>query len=76
MSATETTIRAAKQFIGGEWIAAADGRTFEDRDPYTGDVIAEVPAGSREDAARPCPLLRRGSGLYTTIVSPSEGHRG
>jgi len=49
MSAIDTTIREAKQFVGGEWVDAADGRTFEDRDPYTGDVVAEIPAGSRED---------------------------
>ncbi len=52
MSATDTTIREAKQFVGGEWVDAADGSTFEDRDPYTGDVVAEIPAGSREDARR------------------------
>ena len=52
MSAIDTAIRDAKQFVGGEWVDAADGSTFEDRDPYTGDVVAEVPAGSREDARR------------------------
>jgi acyl-CoA reductase-like NAD-dependent aldehyde dehydrogenase len=39
-----------KQFIGGEWIAAES--TFEDRDPFTGDVVALVPRGTREDARR------------------------
>ena len=39
-------------FIGGEWADAADGATFEDLDPYTGEVVAEVAAGSREDARR------------------------
>jgi len=41
-----------RQFIGGEWIDAADGETFEDRDPFTGDVVATVPAGGAEDARR------------------------
>jgi acyl-CoA reductase-like NAD-dependent aldehyde dehydrogenase len=39
-------------FIGGEWADAADGATFEDLDPFTGEVVAEVAAGSREDARR------------------------
>jgi acyl-CoA reductase-like NAD-dependent aldehyde dehydrogenase len=42
--------REVKQFIGGEWVAG-DG-TFEDRDPYTGDTVALVPRGTREDAKR------------------------
>ena len=42
--------REYQQFIGGNWIDAADGATFEDRDPYTGDVVATVPAGGAEDA--------------------------
>ena len=46
----QTTQR--RQFIGGEWVDAADGRTFESLDPFTGGVVAEVAAGGREDAAR------------------------
>ncbi len=52
MTVTEVKIREVKQFIGGEWVDAADGRTFDDYDPYSGDVVAHVPAGSREDAKR------------------------
>jgi acyl-CoA reductase-like NAD-dependent aldehyde dehydrogenase len=47
---TVTDVREARQFIAGEWVGAADGRTFEDRDPYTGDLVATVPAAGREDA--------------------------
>ena len=47
---TSTTPRAYQQFVAGAWSESQDGQTFEDRDPYTGDVVAEVPAGSREDA--------------------------
>jgi acyl-CoA reductase-like NAD-dependent aldehyde dehydrogenase len=39
-----------RQFIGGEWVAAAD--TFDDLDPYTGEVMARVPRGTRYDAHR------------------------
>ena len=41
-----------RQFIGGEWVDAADGGTFESLDPFTGEVVADVAAGGREDAAR------------------------
>ncbi len=46
------TSKKHKMFIGGEWVDAANGKTFEDMNPYTGDVYAHVPAGKREDAKR------------------------
>ena len=39
-----------EQFIGGAWTPAADGRRFDDRDPYTDDVVASVAAGGPKDA--------------------------
>ena len=50
---TETWAGTVKQlFIGGEWADAEGSRTFEDFDPFTGEVVATVAAGSREDARR------------------------
>jgi acyl-CoA reductase-like NAD-dependent aldehyde dehydrogenase len=52
MSATETTARDFQHYVGGEWTAAGSGDTFEDVDPFTGDVVARVANGSRDDARR------------------------
>jgi succinate-semialdehyde dehydrogenase/glutarate-semialdehyde dehydrogenase len=41
-----------KMLIGGEWIDSASGATFEATSPSTGEVIARVPEGGREDAQR------------------------
>jgi len=49
---TKAVVREYRQFIGGAWVDAADGATFEDRDPYTGEAVATVPAGGGEDARR------------------------
>jgi acyl-CoA reductase-like NAD-dependent aldehyde dehydrogenase len=38
--------------IGPEWVAPADGRTFETIDPATGDTIAEVAQAGPEDVDR------------------------
>jgi acyl-CoA reductase-like NAD-dependent aldehyde dehydrogenase len=46
----ETTER--RLHIGGEWVDAAGGGSFEDRDPFTGEVVATVPSAGREDARR------------------------
>ena len=50
MAIVETDVRECRQFIGGKWIDAEGGDTFDDLDPFTGDVVARVAAGGREDA--------------------------
>ncbi len=46
------TVAKHKNLIGGKWVDAADGQTMEVLNPSTGDVIAEVPRCSAEDAER------------------------
>jgi acyl-CoA reductase-like NAD-dependent aldehyde dehydrogenase len=50
MATVETGIRECRLFLGGEWVDAAGGETFDDLDPFTGDVVARVAAATREDA--------------------------
>ncbi len=52
MTSVQSEIREARQFIGGEWVDADGGGTFEDLDPFTGEAVARVAAGTRADAAR------------------------
>jgi 1-pyrroline dehydrogenase len=51
---TETleTVKTYKQFIGGEFVDAADGRTADVINPANDQVIARVPASSAEDVDR------------------------
>jgi 1-pyrroline dehydrogenase len=41
-----------KNFVGGEWVDSAGGETMEVVNPSTGEVIAEVPRSTAEDADR------------------------
>jgi acyl-CoA reductase-like NAD-dependent aldehyde dehydrogenase len=50
MTTMETTER--RLHIGGDWVDAAGGGSFENRDPYTGDVVATVASAGRADARR------------------------
>jgi acyl-CoA reductase-like NAD-dependent aldehyde dehydrogenase len=50
--ATGTAKPEHRQFIGGQWVDAADGGRFDDLNPYTGEVVATVAAGTAEDARR------------------------
>jgi acyl-CoA reductase-like NAD-dependent aldehyde dehydrogenase len=51
-TAEASEIRETKHFIGGEWTDPIGGSTFEDRDPFSGDVVAHVAAGDGDDAGR------------------------
>jgi acyl-CoA reductase-like NAD-dependent aldehyde dehydrogenase len=52
MATAEADVLEVAQFVGGEWQPAAGGETFDDLDPFTGEVVARIPAGGREDAIR------------------------
>jgi len=42
--------KSPKMYIDGKWVESSSGKTFEDHNPFTGDVYANVPAGNAEDA--------------------------
>jgi len=41
-----------RMLINGEWVRAASGKTFESRNPATGDLLATVAQGDKEDIDR------------------------
>jgi vanillin dehydrogenase len=41
-----------QMFIGGQWVDALSGETFNDSNPYTGEVYATVPKGDARDVDR------------------------
>ena len=41
-----------RMWIGGEWVDASGGATFEATSPSTGEVIGTIAEGTREDAQR------------------------
>jgi len=42
--------KSPKMYIDGKWVDSSSGDTFEDLNPYTGEVYANVPAGNVDDA--------------------------
>ena len=65
-TAEASEIRETKHFIGGEWADAFGGATFDDLDPFTGDVVARV-AG--RDARRRAARDRGGRGGVRGLVA-------
>src|SRR3954470_1926699 len=48
-----------KLFIGGKWVEAASGKTFETLDPATGDLLARVAEAGVEDVDRAVAAARK-----------------
>jgi phenylacetaldehyde dehydrogenase len=42
----------SKALIGGQWVPALSGKTFETLDPATGEPLASVALGAAEDIDR------------------------
>jgi phenylacetaldehyde dehydrogenase len=65
-----------KLLIGGEWLEASSGKTFETIDPATGDVLAMVAEGGSEDVDRAVKAARSAleDGPWATM-NPSERGR-
>jgi 1-pyrroline dehydrogenase len=63
-----------KNFVGGEWVDAAEGGTAEVVNPATGETIAEVPQGSQADVDRAVEAAKRAlpDWLETTPQERSE----
>lgn len=41
-----------RMYIGGEWVEAISGRSYDDFNPYTGELFARVADGDGRDAVR------------------------
>jgi phenylacetaldehyde dehydrogenase len=48
-----------KMFIDGKWVEAASGKTFPTYNPATGEVLAQIAEGDREDIDRAVKAARR-----------------
>jgi acyl-CoA reductase-like NAD-dependent aldehyde dehydrogenase len=63
-----------RHFIGGEWVQAGNGGTYEDRNPYTGEVLAKVAAGTGDDARRAVEAAQAAFGAWSQ-TPPAERQR-
>src|ERR1700730_6612814 len=68
--------RKQKLLINGKWVDAASGKTFPTYNPATGEVLANVAAGDKEDIDRAVKAARAAfeTGPWSKI-SPSERGR-
>ena len=61
-----------RMLINGEWVRAASGKTFESRNPATGELLANVAEGDKEDIDRAVAAARRAFGGSWSKFKPYE----
>ncbi|MGC5561957.1 aldehyde dehydrogenase family protein [Streptomyces sp. FR-108] len=62
-----------KLFIGGEFVDAADGGTFETIDPHDGSVLAHVAEARREDVDRAVAAARKAFPHWSRMPAADRG---
>ena len=64
-----------KMLIGGQWVAAASGKTFETLNPATGKTLAQVAEGDAEDINRAVVAARKAfeSGPWPKMTPSQRG---
>ena len=70
MAAVESEVLEGRQFIAGEWVASAGGETFDDLDPFTGDVVGKM---SGRHAGRRAKGRRGSCGRVPGVVDRASG---
>jgi len=62
-------------FINGKWVEAASGKTFPSYNPATGEVLAQVAEGDREDIDRAVKAARKAfeSGPWAEMTASERG---
>jgi phenylacetaldehyde dehydrogenase len=75
-SVNEFLSQPRPMLIGGKWVNSASGKTFETYNPATGEILARVAEGGREDIDRAVKAARKAfeAGPWPEM-SPSERGR-
>jgi len=62
-----------KLFIGGEFVDAADGATFETIDPHDGSVIANIAEAKEEDVDRAVAAAKEAFPVWSHLAAADRG---
>jgi alpha-ketoglutaric semialdehyde dehydrogenase len=62
-----------KNFIGGEWVDAASGETFESISPADGEVLGAFPKSGPEDVDRAVAVAKEAYESWRLLPAPKRG---
>jgi alpha-ketoglutaric semialdehyde dehydrogenase len=68
-----TGTKTFQNFIGGEWVDAASGETFESTNPASGEPIGAFPRSSAEDVDRAVAVAKEAYEEWRLVPAPKRG---
>jgi aldehyde dehydrogenase (NAD+) len=68
-----TTSPNFKNFIGGEWVDAASGETFESTSPANGETIGVFPKSGSDDVDRAVAAAKAAYEEWRLVPAPKRG---
>jgi alpha-ketoglutaric semialdehyde dehydrogenase len=68
-----TSVREFKNYIGGEWVDAGSGETFESTSPADGEVLATFPKSGPEDVDRAVAAAKEAFEGWRLVPAPKRG---
>ena len=68
-----TGIRSFKNFIGGEWVDAASGETFESLSPADGEALGTFPRSGAADVDRAVEAAKAAFEEWRLVPAPERG---
>ncbi len=68
-----TGTKTFQNFIGGEWVDAVSGETFESRSPATGETIGLFPKSGHEDVAQAVEAAQAAYEEWRLVPAPKRG---
>jgi alpha-ketoglutaric semialdehyde dehydrogenase len=68
-----TATQTFKNFIGGEWVDAASGETFESTSPANGETIGVFPRSGAEDVDRAVAVAKEAFADWRLVPAPKRG---
>jgi len=68
-----TAARTFQNFIGGEWVDAAAGETFDSLSPATGERIGTFPKSGPDDVDRAVAAAKDAYASWRLVPAPKRG---
>src|SRR4051794_21282212 len=68
-----TATQTFKNFIGGEWVDAVSGETFESTSPANGETIGVFPRSGAEDVDRAVAVAKEAFAEWRLVPAPKRG---
>ncbi|HLM94555.1 MAG TPA: aldehyde dehydrogenase family protein [Gaiellaceae bacterium] len=68
-----TGTKTYRNYIGGEWVDASSGETFESTNPATGELIGVFPKSTVEDTDRAVEAANAAYGSWRLVPAPKRG---